>query len=201
MKKKKPGFTLIEMVIVVALTTIVLGITSSMFITGNRVFSDSDNKTTLQMEARDIQEELTNIGMQGIGVTDIKIGNSNKDGEGKAYVNEKYVDLVSKAVNEVQIQAYDESSEYSKDASGNDAITNLKTYNIVFNNTTRTLSAGSRTLSTHVKSFNVIPKNTNDSFTNASSIEFNIVLESQKGFSNVPDYPVKVDVIFRNKGD
>jgi len=196
MKRKKPGFTLIEMVIVLAITGVVLGITSSMFMTGNRVFSDSDIKSSLQMEARDIQEELTTIGIQGIGVSDIKIGGSSNNADGKQYLKEKYADLESKAVNEIEIQAYNRNSEYSKDASGTENITNLQPYNIVFRN--GTLSIGTRILSRNVQSFNVVPQDQNNSFVNAYSIEFNIMLHEQRGFTNV-DYPINLRVNFRNK--
>ncbi|WP_242976847.1 prepilin-type N-terminal cleavage/methylation domain-containing protein [Clostridium sp. 3-3] len=82
MKRKKSGFTLIEMVIVLSLTVLVLGITTTVFVTGNKVFVDSDVKTTLQMEAKDIQEKLSDICMQASdaeGITNgIKINSMGK---------------------------------------------------------------------------------------------------------------------------
>ncbi|MGG7202798.1 PilW family protein [Clostridium butyricum] len=74
MKRKKSGFTLIEMTIVLALTVLIIGIASSIFITGNKVFADSDVKTTLQMEAKDIQEKLSDICMQASGAEEIAEG-------------------------------------------------------------------------------------------------------------------------------
>lgn len=73
LKQKKLGFTLIEMIIVVALITVVLGIMSSMFISGNRVFSDSDAKSTLQIEGQVIQEKISNIGMQASKIDKITL--------------------------------------------------------------------------------------------------------------------------------
>lgn len=73
MKKKKPGFTLMEMIIVVAVIVIVLAIVISMFITGNKVFYDSDVKSTLQMEAQAIQENITEIGMQASKIDEITV--------------------------------------------------------------------------------------------------------------------------------
>lgn len=73
LKQKKLGFTLIEMIIVVALITVVLGIISSMFITGNKVFSDSDAKSTLQIEGQAIQEKISNIGMQASKIDKITL--------------------------------------------------------------------------------------------------------------------------------
>ncbi len=74
MKRKKIGFTLIEIIIVLALTVLIISIASSIFITGNKIFSNSDVKTTLQMEAKDIQEKISNICMEA---SDIEI---NDDG-------------------------------------------------------------------------------------------------------------------------
>lgn len=193
LKKKKSGFTLLEMILVVSLTVVVIGITTSMFITGNRVFSDSDVKSSLQMEARDIQEELTSIGVQGIGVTDVKINGVNKNAiDNTLYVNKKYSDLTSDAVNQLEIKGYSKDSEYTKDNNGQDTISNLQTYNISLTDTT--LHVGSKILSTNIRSFKVKPEDTSSAFANASSIEFNIILSKR----NV-EYPINVKVTFRNK--
>lgn len=61
--RKKTGFTLIEMIIVMGMTVLIMGIALSVFMTGNKVFSESDIKTTLQMEAKDIQENISEICM------------------------------------------------------------------------------------------------------------------------------------------
>lgn len=200
---KKSGFTLIEMIIVLALTTLILGILYSIFYTGNKVFSDADVRFNLQMEAKNIQEELTTIGMQGIGVTDITIDGDIEDEDGR-YVNKKFSDLASTSIGQIKLEAYGKDSEYSKDASGHENISNLQPYNIIFDNGSLKVdwtdsSNHSKTLSTHVKSFTVVPADPGDRFANTSSIEFNIVLSSQKVFSRVPDYPIKVKVTFRNK--
>lgn len=63
-KKKKSGFTLLEMIIVVGLITVVIGIVNSIFMTGIKVFSASDVKTTLQIEGQKIQEEISDICME-----------------------------------------------------------------------------------------------------------------------------------------
>ncbi|MFT8341818.1 MAG: prepilin-type N-terminal cleavage/methylation domain-containing protein [Clostridium beijerinckii] len=193
MKKKKPGFTLMEMIIVLALIVVIVTITSSMFITGNKVFYDSDVKSTLQMEARDIQEELTDLGMQGIGVTDIEINNSNKNSEdNKLYVDMRSSDLEDKTINKLQISGYDKDSEYSKDEDGTDRISNPQTYTITF--TDSTLSVGDRDLSTHVTRFKIIPEDGEGSFSSTSTIEFDIVLSKGK-----VNYPINFKITFRNR--
>lgn len=193
MVKKKQGFTLLEMIIALALTVTVLGIANSMFIAGNKVFSDSDVKSTLQMEANDIQEQLTSIGMQGKVISSIEINGQSSDDD-SLYVNKKYSQLVLSNINEmkIEIQAYDKDSEYSD--AGN--ISNPKPYDILFDH--GTLSVNSKILSTNVYSFNVSPQNTDDSFANSYSIQFDIKLNRQEGFTNIK-YPVNIKVTFRNK--
>lgn len=193
MNRKKSGFTLMEMIIVVALIVIVIFITSSIFITGNRVFSDSDAKSTLQMEARDIQEELTSIGMQAICITDIEIDKKDKDTKDNIlYVDKNYSDIKDKIINKIQISGYDKDTEYSQDEGGSYRISNPKSYDIEFSG--KTLSLDSKPLSNRVTSFVVIPEGIDNRFANASSIEFDIVLSER----NV-EYPINIKLTFRNK--
>lgn len=193
MSRKKSGFTLMEMIIVVALIVIVIFITSSIFITGNRVFSDSDAKSTLQMEARDIQEELTSIGMQAICITDIEIDKKDKDTKDNIlYIDKNYSDIKDKIINKIQISGYDKDTEYSQDEGGSYHISDPNLYDIGFNG--KTLSLGSKPLSNKVKSFIVIPEDTNNSFANTSSVEFDIILSER----NV-EYPINIKLTFRNK--
>ena len=115
-EKKKSAFTLIEMIIVISLTLIVIGITSSIFITGNRVFSDSDVNTTLQIEAQQVQEKISDIGMQGISIENISDGiefkSYDQDGHKKIY------DIIFNApelkVEEYDIDHYEEKKEINK---------------------------------------------------------------------------------------
>lgn len=71
MNKKKSGVTLLELIIALAITITILGIAGSMFTTGNKVFNDSDVKSTLQIEGQAIQEKISDIGMQGIEVVSV----------------------------------------------------------------------------------------------------------------------------------
>ena len=206
MKKKKNGFTLIEMVIVLALTVIILEIASSMLITGNKIFSDSDVRSTLQIEANNIQAELEGVGLQGKKITDIELnGDNGINGNNKTpYIDKKYSDLLINMKEmkiekmKIEIEAYDKNSEYSS----NGSISNLNPYEIIFDKVTGVLSVesrtGTKTLSSHVYSLNIVPKDTEDRFANTSSIEFNIILYKQKGSTDIK-YPVSVKTTFRNK--
>lgn len=114
MKKKKPGFTLMEMIIALSLTVIILGIASSMFTMGNKVFSDSDVKTTLQIEGQAIQEKISYIGMQASGIEDTVLGkvikSYNKSGEERYYKFE----LVGKNLSRIEYSKNDEGEFQSE---------------------------------------------------------------------------------------
>ncbi|TFX95556.1 type II secretion system protein, partial [Escherichia coli] len=88
MNKRRTGFTLIEMIIVLALTVIILGIMGSIFTTGNKIFSDSDVKSTLQIGAQTVQEKISNIAMQANEVESADIVN----GEVKNLMIKSYVE-------------------------------------------------------------------------------------------------------------
>ncbi|MBC2455831.1 PilW family protein [Clostridium beijerinckii] len=199
MKKKKSGFTLIEVIIVLVLTVIVLGIICSIFITGNKVFSDSDVKSTLQMEAKNMQEELTQIGIQGISVTDIEINGASRNADGQ-YVDKKYSEIDSSKINRIEIQGYDKDSVYSNDGT----VSNEKYYNIIYNEDGKLKlvydNGDSKILSENVNSFRIVPQDKNKSFAESSSIEFDIILSEKKSYSNVK-YPISINVSFRNRGD
>lgn len=213
MKKKKPGFTLMEMIIVVTLTVIILAIASSMFITGNKVFSDSDIKSTLQMEGQAIQENISNIGMQGLKI------DSCKDKTTSEIKGEKYSDLLinSKLVNingelsgdkewidisQLSIESYGKDSEYdyNSDSVSNHEYPNISC-NAVSNSIYKSIYIDSKVLSTNVESIRIRPeniKNLDGTICETNAIGFNIVLAKKKGVSEV-SYPINFNITFRNK--
>lgn len=173
-RKRKRGFTLIEMIIVMSLTVIILGMVYSMFNTNNRILSDVNIKSTLQLEGQAIQEKLSYIGMQATGVIDydnkankknIIIRSYNKDGDETSYNIE-----------------YNESEKI-----------------LAIDNNVGTLSTHVQSLEIVPNIFEL--KNKSE-LNNIKFIEFKIQLGQNKGFSNINDsnYPlVSVIVNFRNK--
>lgn len=210
--KNKSGFTLIEMIITLALTVIILLIISSMFITGNKVFSDSDVKSTLQIEGQAIQENISKIGMESIGIESIEdeFGKdfiSTEDGDVKL-VKSSYEQLNSRltdsdgtnkenkwiAISELRIKPYIE------DSNGNISIgTSIPM--IQYEKDKRKLSIAGKELSSHVESVRIKPidivENMDGNFEDTNSILINIELIEQKGYSNVR-YPISIEVKFRN---
>ncbi|WP_271809406.1 type II secretion system protein [Clostridium beijerinckii] len=100
--RKKKGFTVIELIIVVALTVVVLGIVWQMFGVTNKIISDVTIKSDLQREGQSIQEKLSNIGMQATEVKELV-----------------YADDVSGSIKKIKINSYD------KDGNNRDIEINL----------------------------------------------------------------------------
>jgi len=209
LKKKKQAFTLMEMINTLSIMIIVLGITTSMFIRVNKVFSDSNVKSTLQMEGQAIQEKMRNIGMQSINIESCK--SKIQDIKDKQFGSDEFkanlVDINGNNlasgewidVSELGIKAPSKDSEYDISS---DNISNLNTILINYNKVTNRLAIDSGTpISTHVKSFRIRPANIKDTkatIGQANSIEFNIELALSKEGSSAT-YPINFTITFRNK--
>lgn len=209
MEKKKLGFTLVEMIIALALTVTILGIASSMLITGNKVFSDSDIKSTLQIEGQVIQEKISDIGMQAFNIESCNY--ESQDIKNKKYNSD---DIISKLVNikgessedgewiDVSQMEFKSSRNNSEYDGSTDAITNTETNTISYDKDLKKLSIGSEVMSDKVESIRIRPGNINNgssTLDEANSIEFHIVLSKARAFSNV-SYPIDFTINFRNKG-
>lgn len=210
---KKSGFTLIEMIIVLALTVIIIGIASSIFTNGNRIFSDSDAKSTLQIQAQTIQEEISKVGMEAIGIesiTDID-GHQTTGSAVKPIVNADYGDLYLTDINGKRIQ----NDENNENAWLQVSEVIVESYNEAENTITPstiiTYDKFSKKLSTvkdeelrefqgEVESVRIKPINITKSdgtFWNTNSIVVSVMLHRKSGFADVT-YPVLITVKFRN---
>lgn len=174
LKKKKSGFTLIEIIISLVVTIIVLEIVYSIFITGNKVFSDSDVKTTLQMEGQSIQEKISNIGMQAVEIKSISKDNNSNELES------------------IIISSYDKSGNshdfvLAIDDTGNIYKDNSKIYRFLIDN---------EEICNKIKSFKIYTNST--SLNNINSLKFDITLRKESGYSNV-EQAINFGITFRNK--
>ena len=177
MVKKKHGFTLLETMMTLALTVIIVGILYSMFVTGNKVFSDSDVKSTLQIEGQAIQEKISDAGMQAISIKSLTL-NNNQELEDIKFNN--YIDEQG-TIGTFDIRTEDTQKLY-KDGS--------HIYNIYI---------GNQLVSSNVESVKLDINNVNaQALQNVNSIEFNIWLRKEKGYSNV-DQKLDFRVAFRNR--
>lgn len=218
MKKKKQGFTLIEIIIVLAISGIVLGIVSSIFITGNKVFSDSDVKSSLQIEAQFIQEKLSDIGMEGVGIYSITDNQGREiieiDSESIPIVDLDYDKLKLKSTDEdgnisninsekswlpiIKMEIYPvKENQYGEAIKGepielfkyeNESNSRLNDGKIIVNNSE---------LSENIKDIKINILQDNTPLKNSNSILLRITLHKKKGFSNIT-YPFFVNIKFRN---
>lgn len=193
MKKKKSAFTLIEIIIALGVTVIVLGIVNSIFITGNKVFSNSDVNTTLQMERQAIQEKISNIGMQATTAQAVTIDSSSANEINDITIKSNY-----KEINDLIINSYDKAG-------------NLRPFTIVKQDTGKVykngdkiynLSIDGEVVSSNIRNVmldnNTIAATNSKTLKNINSIKFYIILRKENGYSNV-EQPINFGVVFRNK--
>ena len=204
--RKKTGFTLIEMIIVMGMTGLIMGIALSVFMTGNKVFSESDIKTTLQMEAKDIQENISEICMNSSKIILCEIDNDNVTEEpyNGEIMSNKFISISGQETRDkkwLQVSKLSlESLTKNSDVNSYNNITNLENVNISYDENTKILNIGSKKTVVDVKHFYVQPLNLNDNNNKISSSEglkFNIILEKNKSGKTI-EYTIDFTVTFRN---
>lgn len=225
LKKKNAGFTLIEVIFTLTLTVLVLGITSSIFITGNKVFSDSDVKSTLQVEGHAIQESISKIGMESVGIESISILDKNSNtstdslNEDTKIIDATYEDLSTKltdingnksgsknewiSISQMSMNYYEEDKDdsfaisiSSKPVSIIEFKKNDKNNFMFSGDKNYTLLVDGKEISRNVKSVRIV-KDSKGRFKDASSLLINIELSKKQGYTDVI-YPISINVKFRN---
>lgn len=195
MKRKSKGFTIIELMITLALTTLTLGVIYTFFFSSNKTIATTELSLELQSEAEVIQKELIELSTQA---TEIVLINTSKS-ESVNYTalnTEGKLDITS-----LQIKSYD-------DASSSDVLYNLK-----FENNELKIQdkdgKNIKTLSKNVKDFKIRPLDINmvgstivekekANLKNSPGLEFTVDLETEKGYSKV-EYTTRAIAKFRNK--
>lgn len=169
-KIKNAGFTLIEMVVVLTLILVIVGITISMFITGNKVFSDSDVKSSLQIEGQRIQEEISNIAMQGNYIKSVNGDDST------GIISDIIINSYDKSGNPKDFEIKNDSGKFT--INDNEITGNLK--------------------SIQINKDIIEAKNNEKKLKGYKVIKFEITLAQNKGFSKGIEYPINFIVTFRN---
>lgn len=198
--RKKSGFTVTELVIVMTLTVIVLGIIWTMFSISTKIISDVTIKSDLQREGQAIQEQLSNIGMQAT-----EIGTFSKND--------------SENIQTMQINSYykPENLSYQSEDSPNPFYIiydkeKLKLYKYSIGNSINTSrvnrellsNSNYKLLSSNVESVKIngqdISEVNESILRNINSIEFLVTLRRNRNYNNEPiTYVIKVKTVFRNK--
>ena len=192
MNSKKKAFTLIELIIVLALITTILSIIYTFFITNTKNLSKIEINSDLQTEAQNIKKEFLNYCTQSEGIIEINNTESDKityeilDSEGKMKitnirfkVEENYFDFIYEEDSKVlSLKAFDKS--------GNE----VYIYGLP------------KILSRNIKEFKIRPvdirSNQDGKFNETVGIEILLTLSKKKGYSEVQT-PSSLIVKFRNK--
>ncbi|WP_260529007.1 PilW family protein [Clostridium botulinum] len=174
---KKKGFTLAELIIVMALTLVILGMIFQMFNTNNRIMSDVDIKSTLQNEGQAIQEKLSKIGMQANSM-DYKEENND--------VKLLIINSLNESGEKCKFKIEVEKKEGNKNENNNFYISEFKANN----NETGEVLKSKILFTDNLKKINVSQDD--------KSAELEIVLCKKRGYSSI-EYPVSVKFTFRNK--
>ena len=170
MSKKKSGFTLLELIIVMALTLVILGMVFQMFNTNNRIISDVDIKSTLQTEGQAIEEKLSKIGMQASSMSCDKKDNAQVISmESLNSLGKECEFEIKKQVRELYIIEYKNNNGKDKDKE----------------------KISEKLLTNNLEKINVLSKDD-------TSAQIEIILSKKKGYSDIT-YPVNIKFTFRNR--
>ena len=195
MKNKKRAFTLIELIITLALTSLILGVIYTFFITNTKSLSKIEINSELQNESQIIQNQLLEYGAQAKGIYSLN-GNEVKSN------NMLYKDILDSTgkieVNEIVFEVAEDKYYFKVDESN-------KTLYLTKNN------EASKVLSTNVIEFKIRPLDYRMKFDESShenqgnlyeanGIEISFILNMKKGYSNVT-IPSSIIVKFRNKNN
>jgi prepilin-type N-terminal cleavage/methylation domain-containing protein len=193
MRLKSKGFTLTELIITLAITTLVIGVIYTFFISSNKTLTSIEVRAQLQEEGKDIQELLMTIGTESKGISKLvdESGNpiykysegfleSDMDSNNKLKLSLIELILID---NSICILEYDSSTK----------ILSSK------------IDGVEKILSKNVEEFSIRPLdirmvNLSDEplFINCPGLEFNINLKKKKGYSEI-DYPITIITKFRNQ--
>jgi hypothetical protein len=171
--RKKSGFTVTELVIVMTLTVVVLGIIWTIFSVSNKIISNVTIKSDLQREGQAIQEQLSNIGMQATGIEPIMGDDGNE---------------VTGEVKKITINSYDKYG-------------NRKQFEI--ENASGRMLIDGKEVSSYLGNITInkeIIHKDKAELINNTYIDFSITLSRNRNYDNKPIlYPIKVRTVFRNK--
>ena len=199
MKSKKRAFTLLELIITLALTSLILGVIYTFFITNNKSLSRIEINSELQTEASSIQTEILTYLTQSEGISEInnmKIDDNNK----VSYDENLDSDSGKLDIENLKVKIENEYYEFKFDEST--SMLSLKAIdkngNVINKNNLPKI------LSKNVKEFQIRPldfrSNTDGNFKDTYGVEVLLTLKKKKGYSDV-ETPFSLIVKFRNKNN
>lgn len=204
MKKKSTGFTVIELVITLAITTMIIGVAYTFFFTNNKTLNTTEINSELQYEAENIERLLLNLGTQAknIEIVDNIAANDPLNKYSLLPINSVEEKNYKKSINNIVLN-YEDTSRFELTLESNGT---LKTS---FNDESGTSDIAETILSTNVIDIKIRPldvrmivnegiiKMESTLLSDSPGLEFNITLAKKKGYSDVK-YESTILVKFRN---
>lgn len=199
MRKRKKGFTILELIITLSLTVVVLGVVYTFFFSNSKTLTTTEINSDLQLESETIQKELLLYGTQAEEISklnDTMLTEANKynyeglitDSNGKLDVTELRFKIGLEYFTFIYNEGNSTLTLKKVDASGaeiSDPNLNLP-----------------KVLSSNVAEFKVRPldyrMNSKGNFKETTGLEISLILNKKKGYSDVT-MPLSVIVKFRNK--
>jgi prepilin-type N-terminal cleavage/methylation domain-containing protein len=195
LKNNSKGMTVVELLVAIAIFSVVTAITYSVYISNTKIVSKTDTKAMLQSEAQYIQQTITKIGMQSSGIESIIATPITNDSEFRGYYEVARMDVKSiDENNDNVIYRFKIDNKNSKDK-------DIKTLKIEKLDQTNKTVISENVLSENIRTFKIKPiPNIEDinKIKGSKSIEVYIGLNKKKGFSDV-DYNISTLITFRNK--
>lgn len=199
MKTKASGFTVIELIITLAITVMVLGVAYTFFFSNSKTLSTTEIKLQLQTEAEELEKLLINLGTHANGINSI-------DGQLADHVSNKYNSLP---------QGSNEKDKYKRDVKeirltyddGKKAVFKINNSNLTVSieDENGQIIDDIGVISRNIEEFKIRPLDVRmvenlevATYKDAPGLEFDITLSKKKGYSDV-EYNVSTIVKFRNK--
>ncbi|MDD3049346.1 MAG: prepilin-type N-terminal cleavage/methylation domain-containing protein [Bacilli bacterium] len=194
--RKKKGFTVMELVIVMTLTVVILGIIWTMVSVNNKIISDVIIESDLQREGQAIQEQLSNIGMQATGIGPVSKNNLENMQTQTIQINSYYKS--ENLANPFYI-IYDETNKklYIYDYGDKINPSDVNQQLLLSNEKYKLLANNVDSLKINNQDITAVDGSTLE---NVNSVKFVITLSKKKNYNNDIIYqPIKVSTVFRNK--
>ena len=196
LKQKKKAFTLVEIVIVLAITVIVLAIMYEFLTESKKAAVSNEVNSILQDEADSIQTELVKLGTQSKGITVIDASNA-PDLTYSSLTTDGTDNNVRVVTDGMHFKYYD-GSEWQlllNDSDGDGIGTLSLNYP---NGTNKEIAKHVAKIKIRPIDLNTVPDSSTARFSDSTGVQFIIELKMKKGYTNIT-CPVTVNVKFRNK--
>ena len=212
---RKKGFTLLELIVVMAVSVMIIGVIYTFYIVNQKSLSRAEINSTLQGEAATIQKEVDVIGAQGKSITSMVDATTNSTVTPGSITYAS----VDTAVENGSIKGYSVKSITTQIYSGESASTvtpYLSGYYTLYlddipGKTEKKLylkndlnTGHGKLLSSNAVSMSITPLNYQSvankataTFDKTTGLQITIILHIKKGFSDIT-YPVTTVVNFRN---